>query len=72
VYLWRIPRLIYGRIYVIIIMSGGETRTTKNLPALPTPGERREGWKLDGYTEYGYELDGVEYATVDEAYEAQE
>jgi len=24
---------------------------------------------LDGYTGYGYELDGIEYATVDEAYE---
>lgn len=23
------------------------------------------------YTEYGYEANGVEYATVDEAYEAQ-
>lgn len=27
---------------------------------------------MDGYTEYGYELNGVEYATVDEAYEADE
>lgn len=24
------------------------------------------------YTSYGYELDGIEYATLDEAYEAQE
>ena len=23
------------------------------------------------YTEYGYSLDGVEYATIDEAWEAQ-
>ena len=27
---------------------------------------------MDGYTEYGYELNGVEYATIDEAYEAQD
>lgn len=27
---------------------------------------------MDGYTEYGYMLNGVEYATDSEAYEAQD
>jgi hypothetical protein len=27
---------------------------------------------MDGYTTYGYELNGIEYATVEEAYEAQQ
>lgn len=31
----------------------------------------REVKTIDGYTEYGYTLNGAEYATIDEAYEAQ-
>lgn len=26
----------------------------------------------DGYTEFGYRLDGIEYATIEEALEAQQ
>lgn len=42
---------------------------TNKSPGAGTPGQG--GGKVNGYTEYGYELDGIEYATVDEAYEAQ-
>jgi len=31
---------------------------------------RKEVNGMDGYTEYGYTLDGIEYATIQEAEEA--
>ena len=51
-------------------MSRGKPQDKKEPP--DDAGGRREGCKLDGYTDYGYELDGVEYATIDEAYEDRE
>lgn len=43
--------------------------TNKEPPRWSRPGRRERGKPM--YTEYGYEKDGVEYATVDEAYEAE-
>lgn len=41
---------------------------TKKRPGVTAP-KRRKGVEVL-YTEYGYIVDGVEYATLDEAYEA--
>ena len=47
-------------------------RATKNeTPRNSTSGTLREGVRAM-YTDYGYSLDGIEYATVDEAYEDDE
>ena len=50
----------------ILSLSGGETQTTKKPFGAGTP----NGWKGGNpmYTDYGYEVDGVEYATLDEAF----
>jgi hypothetical protein len=56
-------------LYTIIVK--GETPRQIKAARQQRAAERR-GVKLDGYTEYGYELDGIEYATVDEAYEDQQ
>jgi hypothetical protein len=49
--------------YTVIV--GRVNRTTKKPPGAGTP----NGWKGGSpmYTEYGYMVDGVEYATLDEA-----
>ncbi len=60
----------YMSMYVIIIMSGGQSPNDKKAPA-GGPG-RKGGNPLGEYTEYGYELDGIEYATINEAYESRE
>ncbi len=56
-------------LYTVIVK--GETPRQIKAARQQRAAERR-GVKLDGYTEYGYELDGIEYATVDEAYEDQQ
>ena len=48
-------------------MSGGETRKTKKPPRCWNHRERQGGETV--YTDYGFEMDGIEYATIDEAYE---
>ena len=46
----------------------------KEPPHLLQQEGRREGGEPmdDGYTEFGYRLDGIEYATIEEALEAQQ
>lgn len=55
----------------IIGIVKGRYPKTKRVPVLATPGQEG-GMQMGEYTDYGYELDGIEYATVDEAYEDQE
>ena len=47
-------------------MSGGETQTA-NKAARCWHTERLKRGDGQMYTDYGYEVDGVEYATLDEA-----
>ena len=44
----------------------GKPKRQKEPPGADTPNGWKGGYPM--YTEYGYEVDGVEYATLDEAF----